>query len=1029
MTRTDLFSINQGKSVTYSEGDRVERIILDHASRNPDIPALRWRDQIITYGDMAERATATAGALSEAGVRPGDIVTVWMDLTPDLITTLLGVLLTGAAYSGLPIDWPAGRVARSVRTCESRLVVTDLADAGTELAGVDVLHHERLRTQASTPTPSHLDGTTPWCVFLTSGSSGTPKAVASPHRGIIRLLHDPRLRLDANTVSLVRAPTAWDGFAFELWLPLLAGGSCVLGDPAPPSTAEVRALLARGVNWMMLPSSLFGVLVEDDVQCLAGARTIVVGGERMGPQQTAACRRAHPSLNLINAYGPVEGCAYVTAHVVGDETGEIPIGTAAPNTTVYVLDQDRRVLPRGERGEVAISGDGVAVGYLGDATETAARFPTLPLGPDGAPVRVYLTGDLATADEDGVLWFAGRADRQVKVRGVRIELDEVERAVAAVDGVGHACALGLPADSLTKVSLAAFYSTLDDSGPSVDDVRAALATVLPPMYVPDTVVRVGSMPLTDNGKADIAALSALAPQPGEQTNSVPGQDGVLGVVSRIATDLLGFVPDADLDLFARGASSLTAVRLANRLGRELGCTVTGADVLAARTMNKLTEVVSTRPRILAPAPIVAPSDGPTRIQAGFRFLEQATPGSDDLLCPLVYVIRGELDANALRAALLSVIDEHDALRTTLTLELRTGKVAATVVPPEDVPDPLMIADPVDSEDAATAAAVKFVRRPLMLDRQVPLRAMLQPFGDQCHVLGIVSHHTAVDGWSLERITHAITEGYRDLMLTKDCTTGATTHYADVFARQEAAVEPKHRQSAVEDWRTRLAGIPAPDIGRRLNVIRTAPVRELDLGLDSALAARVERWAVEVGRMAFAGYVAAYARALHRVFGLESVPVNLPVLGRTLPEAEKVVGPFSNNVVLGLHDLHAGVDAVAANVTEQMAAVLDCPVLDFDDVVAGLVPDNEVWNTFYQVNFVVQQNALDTLELPPARTQFVRVTPRASTMKLRMELWLTARPHGTLAHRTDCVRDDEAREVVTAWTAELEALLRRGARHV
>jgi mycobactin peptide synthetase MbtE len=986
-----------GPAIDYAHGDRIEQVLIGHAETRPAAPALRWHGQVVTYRQLVDRASQVAAGLVEAGVQRGDVVTVWRRLDPDLVATLLGVLMAGGVYSGLPVDWPMGRVVECVRACDSRVIVSDLPAAGAQIAGVPVVLPKRGNGIGS------VGGNAPFCVFMTSGSTGRPKAVASPHRGIVRLAYDELLALSAETVSLVRAPIAWDGFAVELWLPLLLGGTCVLGEAGALSTEDVRGLVAQGVNYFFLPTSLFGAIVEDGVDSLAGVRTLLVGGERMAAEHAVKCVKAHPDLRLVNGYGPVEGCAYVTGHLVGDEGGEIPIGTAAPNTTIYLLDENRQPVALGERGEIAVAGDSVALGYLGDEAATAAKFPSLNL--DGENVRVYLTGDLAEADDNGVLRFVGRADRQVKLRGARIELNEVERALDALPGVGTAVVVGLPRSGPVTTSLAAFYQ-----GPDADQVRAALAEALPAAYLPDMLLPVDPMPLTGNGKADLDALCALLP------SSQFEADGPLGTVLRAATDLLGFTPQPDEDLFAQGASSLTAVRLANRVKRDLACELSGADVLAARTITKLLALIAERPRTAAPVPTVERDDGPTRIQSAFRFLEQATPGSDDLLIPVVYRIRGEVDANRLRQAIHAVAAEHDALRTKLSMDLRTGKVSAALVSATELPDLLTVAEPVESEVDALDVVTKFTRRLPRLDREVPLKAILQPCGVNDYVLGIATHHVALDGWSLERLARAIGDRYQGVAGPTE-----STSYAQVFAAQQQT------PANIAEWRERLDGIPAPAIGRRLGVIRPGPVREVRLDLPAQR--DMADWAARTDRTPFTGYLAAYACALHTVFGIDAVPVNLPVVGRTSPESEAVLGPFSNNVVVGLRNLGAGPEVVAAAAAEQMRAVLDSQLLDFDEVLDGLAPRSESWNTFYQVNFVVQENSPAVLTLPPAMVEHHRIPPRASTMKLRMELFLTGEPHGVLAYRTDCVRDEEARGIAEAWSAGVRALLRAEPRNV
>lgn len=276
--------------------------------------------------------------------------------------------------------------------------------------------------------------------------------------------------------------------------------------------------------------------------------------------------------------------------VTGAETDNIPIGTPLAETGVWLLDAHQQPVDTGDLGEIAVSGAGVAFGYLGDEAETARRFRTLPLGPDHAPVRVYLTGDVGIVDVDGDIVFRGRQDRQVKVQGVRVEPGEVEQVIGAVPGVGSVIVLPTPPGASSPTGLAALYTT---SGPEVVDeqqIRAAVHSRLPAAFVPNRLRRVAALPVTDTGKLDQRRVAALL---GTEAAPEPDAESPLDLVLRHLADLLGERPANDADIFELGATSISALNLARRIGKPFGVKVPVSAVLRARTPNAIANHLET----------------------------------------------------------------------------------------------------------------------------------------------------------------------------------------------------------------------------------------------------------------------------------------------------------------------------------------------------------------------------------------------------------------------------------------------------
>lgn len=434
----------------------------------------------LTYGELARESDGYAAALAGRGVGPGHIVPVVLPRGARLVAVLLGVLKTGAAYAALDRRWPVSRRESIAARLDSPLLVGeggwDPVPSGAAFTG---------------PEP---DPFAPAMVFFTSGSTGEPKGVVSPHRGTTRLTIGDYA--DFATGVVQSAPVAWDAFAVETWGPLTSGGTVVIAATGYLMPGDLRAAIAAGADTAFLTTALFNLFTLEDPECFAGLRQLLTGGETASAAAFAAFLDAHPGVALIHCYGPVEATGFTTAHRITRESlrGDVPIGRPVPETGVVVLDGDRAVAP-GETGEICVSGTGLALGYLGRPDLTAAAFGV------HAGERIYRTGDLGRLDGEGVLYFAGRADRQVKIAGHRVEPAEVESAARGLDGVRDAVVVPVPGEG-GYAHLALFY--LGEAEPR--EVRRALGGSLPGYLVPAQVRRKASFPRTPNGKLDREAL-------------------------------------------------------------------------------------------------------------------------------------------------------------------------------------------------------------------------------------------------------------------------------------------------------------------------------------------------------------------------------------------------------------------------------------------------------------------------------------------------------------------------------------------
>lgn len=499
----------------------IHAAVAAQAARDPEATALVWCDREISYGVLETAATDYAAELADRGVGPGQIVPLLMDRSPEMVALQLAVLKTGAAYANLDPNWPAERKRLILDLVAPVLAVTHenwrTGRIPSYRPADDGIWGATRRARAFDPVP--VSPETPATVFFTSGTTGVPKGVVSPHRAVTRLFGLQGLAgFGPGHVTPQVAALPWDMYAFELWGQLTTGGTVVLVPESYLLPNTLRDLVStQRVDTLWLTAAVLNLFVDEDPDCFRGLRQVITGGETASPEHHRGFLLRHPDIALWNAYGPAEGCMITTMGRVTladcDRPDGIPIGTAVRGTTVLLLDEAERSCGPGQEGEICLTGLGLADGYLGQPDLTRDRFPEIVC--DGRPVRVYRTGDMAVFDDEGILQYHGRRDRQIKVNGFRIELAEIESAATSLPAVRNCLAFPLNDPAGRPERLALVY-LLPRSGRAFGSdeidplgVHAELRRLLPGYLVPSIVCGLPEYPMTANGKVDRKALRQL----------------------------------------------------------------------------------------------------------------------------------------------------------------------------------------------------------------------------------------------------------------------------------------------------------------------------------------------------------------------------------------------------------------------------------------------------------------------------------------------------------------------------------------
>ncbi|MFB7917448.1 amino acid adenylation domain-containing protein [Streptomyces sp. NPDC056061] len=572
----------------------LEDLVRRSAAAAPDAVAVSCGDERVGYAELLDRAGRLASYLRRRGVTAESVVGVCLDRSVDLVTALLGVLMSGGAYLPLDAGYPSSRLVDMTTDAGAGLVVTrsGLLDALDGCPGGRVcLDTDAAAVAAESPEPARAEGGEDRLAYViyTSGSTGRPKGVEVTHRNLVNLLLAmvDEIGLGPDDVLAAVTPVTFDIAGLELYAPLVAGARThvVRKEEAVDGHRLTAVLAETGATVMQATPATWHLLVEagreDD-----GRLRALVGGEALPPSLAERLVRA-PG-RTWNVYGPTETTVWSTAHRLDSGTGQISIGRPLANTRVYVLDDRMRPVPIGVPGDLYLGGTGVARGYRGRPGPTAERFVPDPFG-DRPGARLYATGDRARLRSDGTLVFLGRDDGQVKLRGFRIELGEIEARLEEHPAVRRAVAL-VREDRPGDKRLVGYVESADASVPA-EALREHLRGVLPDYMVPSVIVRLETLPLNTSGKVDRRALPAPVVER-DAGSYVPPRDAVELEVAHIWEEVLGVTPVGLHDrFFDLGGHSLLVLRLMAEIERHFGQQLPMAAIFRGATVERFARML------------------------------------------------------------------------------------------------------------------------------------------------------------------------------------------------------------------------------------------------------------------------------------------------------------------------------------------------------------------------------------------------------------------------------------------------------
>ncbi|MEG8247238.1 non-ribosomal peptide synthetase [Pseudomonas paracarnis] len=1001
-----------------------------------DATALVWQDGSLTFAQLHTQANRLAHYLRDKGVGPDVCVAIAAERSSQLLIGLLAIIKAGGAYVPLDPDYPAERLAYMLKDSGVQLLLTQTAllpqlpsAEGVCVIAMDSLHLDSWPTQAP---GLHLHGDNLAYVIYTSGSTGQPKGVGNTHGALAERLQwmQATYQLNETDVLMQKAPISFDVSVWECFWPLITGCRLVLAGPGEHRDPHRIAQLVQehGVTTLHFVPPLLQLFIDEPLaaECTS-LRRLFSGGEALPAELRNRVLARLPAVQLHNRYGPTETAINVTHWQCAASDGErSPIGRPLGNVICRVLDEQLNPLPAGVPGELCIGGIGLARGYLGRAGLTAERFVADPLGAAGT--RLYRTGDRARWNADGVLEYLGRLDQQVKLRGFRVEPEEIEARLLAQAGIAQAVVL------VRDAQLIGYYTA--DAELDEQRVKIALAAELPEYMVPALLMRLDAMPLSPSGKLDRRAL----PEPVWQTREHVEPHTPLQLhIAAIWREVLG-LPRIGLrdDFFALGGHSLLATQIISRTRQACDVELPLRTLFEASELGDFAEQVgliqATGQRNQQTAIAKVDRSQPVPLsysQQRMWFLWQMEPDSPAYNVGGMARLRGVLDVGRFEAALQALIMRHETLRTTFPSVdgVACQKVSAQTNVRMDWQDFSALNEPQRQQRLQQLADVE-AHTPFNLETGPLLRACLVKAGEQEHYLVLTLHHIVTEGWAMDIFARELSALYEAFIDERDSPLPALpVQYLDYSVWQRQWMEAGERQRQLDYWTAQL-GNEHPLL--ELPGDRPRPPVQSHRGelyrfdLSDELAARVQAFNAQHGLTLFMTMTATLAVLLYRYSGQTDLRIGAPVANRIRPESEGLIGAFLNTQVLRCQLTgQMRVSELFEQVRHTVIEGQSHQDLPFDHLVEALQPPRSAaYNPLFQVMCNVQRwEFQQSRQLAGMTVEYLANDARATKFDLNLEVTdLDHRLGCCLTYSTDLFDEPRIARMAAHWCNLLEALI-------
>jgi amino acid adenylation domain-containing protein len=997
---------------TESVSDKcLHELFEEQALKTPDRLAVIAAGAQLTYRELDQRANQIANLLVERGVGPESLVGICLERSVELMVAMLGILKAGGAYVPLDPGQPARRLSLILEDARIANVITEerlrekFAETATGIVCVDTDRDNIKEQSTQKPSTTVNNGNTVYVIF-TSGSTGKPKGVSIEHHSVVNLAqalaHDVYAETKAPLRVSVNAPIAFDSSVKQVIQFVYGHTLCIVPDEIrPDGEALLKFIREERLDVLDCTPSQLRLLIEAGFGASDDPSIILVGGEAIDESLwTSLCGRYRVA--FFNVYGPTECTVDATACRVMNSSRP-RIGRPITNVQVYVLDHDLNPAPVGVMGEIYIGGDGVARGYINHPELTADRFVPNPFSKEEG-ARLYRTGDRGRFLPGGEIECAGRVDHQVKLRGNRVELGEIETALATHEAVSEVV-VTLREDQPGDQRLVAYFVPVRNVQPQAGELRDHLSKKLPEYMIPASIVPLKSFPLTRNGKVDRFKLPAPDEIELQQSKTFVGpRTPVEEIVADIWAKLFRVKQVSRQDnFFELGGHSLLATQVIARVRKLFSVEVAVRALFESPTVAALAQQIELEIKAGA-AKRVAPIERVSRetplpvsfAQQRLWFLHELAPESTAYQLHLSLRINGPLDTEVFERVCTEIVRRHEILRTSFTTV--DGKLSQVIGEP--APFKLAFTDlstltPNEGEEQALRMATQEGYRPFDLKRDVVLRGHVWRLGPDQHIVGLTTHHIVSDEWSMNILVREALTLYDAFAAGRPSPLSPLpVQYADYAVWQRGRFEGERLTAEIAYWKKQLGAGPYVlnlPTDRPRPAIQTSRGAHLPVAVSKTVVDALKALSREEEATLFMAVLAVYKILLHHNTRQSSIIVGTPIADRPQIETEELIGFFVNMLVMRT-DLSGDPSfrELLSRVREVALGAYAHQSLPFDKLVEELAPARDLSrNPLFQAAFSFDSSTPEEFKLSQLDIKVIEVEGRPTRFDLVVALRDTA----------------------------------------
>ena len=864
----------------YPRDKTVVELFEEQVKKTPDNIALVFEDKKLTYAELNARANSLAHKLRELGVKPDDFVAIIADKSIEIIEGIYGIIKAGGAYVPIDPTYPEDRIAFMLEDCQPKAVLkftTESITIDNGIPVIDLADSKVWEGASENPEVVNKPEDAIYCIY-TSGTTGKPKGVVVEHHNVVKLVKNcDYTELNEETVILQTGQLMFDASTFEVWGSALNGGTLHLISKENMLNAETfkKYLVENKVNTLFITTALFNQFIGEDKTIFNSLKHLMFGGEATSERHVEMLRTQNTGLDFRNVYGPTETTTFAAHYIIDQKVDKTPIGKPISNTQMYILNGNE-LCGIGVPGELCIAGDGVARGYLNRPELTAEKFVKNPFG-EGS---MYRSGDLVRWLPDGNIEFLGRIDEQVKIHGFRIELGEIETRIREIENIKD-CVVIVKADNSGDKAIYAYYTGTQNV--EIAEIRSKLAENMPEYMVPAYMMQLEELPVTKNGKIDKRALPEIEARATKEY--IAPRNEIEEKICNIFTEILNVEQVGIKDsFFELGGHSLRATRLVNRIEAETGTRIALKDVFSHPTVEQLAVLAGAESQEYIPIPKAEEKEYYPMSSAQKRtyLIQQMQPESVTYNMPNNMKLTGEVNADALRAALQEMTDRHEILRT-----------AFLMIDGEPVQKVLNHVEAdfeyVTSEESDEKLISEFLK-PFDLASGKLVRVKLVNKGEY-HLMMFDMHHIVGDGMSMNTFTTELMSLYNGEKL--EPLTHQFKDYSEWMRSRDLSGQAEYWKSQFDDEIPVLdmpTDFPRP---QEQSYAGTMLFETVDEDLSKCIKELVKK----TGATEYMIFLAAAMVTLSKYSRQEDIVIGSPISGRTHRDTERMLGMFVNTLAM------------------------------------------------------------------------------------------------------------------------------------